>query len=329
MTFECHAIDQTTGKAAIAFVGEKPWHGLGQELTAAASIETWKKEAGLEFEVKEAGVRFVDNDDPTSEALGFMTDRKVLYRSDTRKPLAVVGAKYKSVQPGEVLEFFRDLTEDHGFSLETAGSLHGGRRVWALAKYNDGQDVTAGDRVLPYLLLATSFDGGLATTAKFTAIRVVCHNTITMALNRGEQGSKTVKTRHNSEFDPTAVKESLGLVQSTWSAWLNGARKIASMELKPEQVAELTAKIALRTIPKGNDPKESKAFKAIMELFNGQAIGSNLTGGATGWQFVNSVTEYIDHQRGRAADSRMNRAWFGDGDAIKSEAFSLVNALTA
>lgn len=324
-----HAIDKSNARANIAYVGETPWHGLGQRLTAAATIEQWKKEAGLNFVVKEAGVRFVDNDDPTSEALGFMSDRKVLYRSDTRKPLSVVGAKYKPVQPGEVLEFFRDLTEDHGFQLETAGSLHGGRRVWALAKYNDGQDVIRGDRVLPYLLLATSFDGGLATQAKFTSIRVVCHNTITMAVHSNEEGANTVKTRHNSVFDLVAVKEQLGLVQSTWSHWLNGARKMASMELKPEQVAELTAQIALRTIPKGSDPKESKAFAQIMDLFKGQAIGSELTGGPTGWQFVNSVTEYIDHVRGRAADSRMNRAWFGDGDSIKSQAFDLVTELMA
>ena len=329
MTLECHAIDMSNGRANIAYIGKKPWHGLGDELDSGATIEQWKKSSGLDFAVKEAGVRFVDNEDPTGEALGFMNDRKVLFRSDTRKPLAVVGSKYKPVQPGEVLEFFRNLTEENGFQLETAGSLHGGRRVWALAKYNDGQDVIAGDRVLPYLLLATSFDGGLATTAKFTAIRVVCHNTITMAMRGDTAENKTVKTRHNSVFNAADVQKSLGLVQSTWSEWLNGARKMATLELSPEQVAELTAQIALRTIPKGNDPKDSKAFASIMGLFNGAAIGSDLTGGATGWQFVNSVTEYIDHQRGRAADSRMNRAWFGDGDAIKSQAFELVTELMA
>lgn len=326
-----HEIDFSNGRANIAFVGEKPWHGLGSELTFGASIDDWKREAGLNFEVREAEVQFHDG-----ELLLPFADRKVLYRGDTKAPLATVSNKYKPVQPGEVLEFFRDLTEESGFTMDTAGSLHGGKRVWALAKMNEGSNVLGTDRVMPYLLLATSFDGGLATVAKFTAIRVVCNNTITVALSRdavkgtGKEGAANqTKVRHSSVFDAEAVKKSLGLVQDSWNKWLASAKRAAEAPIELAKAEELTAAIAARTIPKGAEASESKAYKAIMDLFNGNAIGSDLTGGATAWQWINSVTEYIDHQRGRAADSRMNRAWFGDGDAIKSEAFNLVEAMLA
>jgi len=319
-----HEIDFSNGRANIAYVGTEgtPWHGLGSSLTYDATIDDWKRESGLNFDVRSATVKFVD-DGGTDELLSF-DDRKVLYRSDTKAPLATVSKRYQPLQPGEVLEFFRELTEEQGFQMDTAGSLHGGKRVWALAKMNEGQDVLGTDRVLPYLLLATSFDGGLATTGKFTAIRVVCHNTITMAMNSSSEGDRTTKVRHTSVFDPVAMKKSLGVYQDAWTKWLKKAKMAAEAPIAMPQVEALTADIASFTIPKGAEPSDSKAYKKIIDLFNGEAIGSDLTQGATYWQWINSVTEYVDHHRGRAADSRMNRAWFGDGDALKTRAFNLV-----
>lgn len=322
-----HEIDMSNGRANMAYVGETPWHGLGQALTFGATIDDWKREAGLNFEVREAMVQFRDVQSP--DVFQSFGDRKVLYRGDTLAPLATVSRKYQPVQPGEVLEFFRDLTEDQGFVMDTAGSLHNGKRVWALAKMSEGNNVLGTDRVMPYLLLATSFDGGLATTAKFTAIRVVCNNTITVALSKDTDAERATKVRHTSSFDANAVKKSLGLAYGSWNKWLATAKRAAEAPLALVDAENFTADIAACTIPKGADNRDNKAFKKIMDLFQGQAIGSDLTGGATAWQWLNSVTEYVDHHKGRAADSRMNRAWFGDGDALKTKAFGMVEELLA
>jgi len=192
------------GFAEIAFVGnEMPWHGLGQNVSENADIDTWRKLAGLDWEINRSVVQFMNGQ------MHDYSDHNVLYRSDNNSPLSVVGKNYKVVQPKEVLEFFRDLVSQDGFSIETAGSLKGGRRIWALAKTNLDGEIVDGDLFKTYLLLVTSCDGGLATTAQFTSVRVVCNNTLQMALGDGIDNQ--VKVRHNSVFNPLAVKGQLGL----------------------------------------------------------------------------------------------------------------------
>lgn len=93
--------------------------------------------------------------------------------------------------------------------METAGVLRDGEKIWGLAKVNDGVEIVDGDVIKPYLLLATSYDGSLATTARFTSIRVVCNNTLQMA--RADNKSGVVKVRHDSTFDSDAVRRQLGI----------------------------------------------------------------------------------------------------------------------
>ena len=328
-----HAIDTSNARNNIAYVGEKPWHGLGQELTYDADIDTWKREAGLTFSVKRAAVNYAPDDG--SEPLA-MAGRSVLYRDDTRAPLGIVSDGYRIVQPGTVLEFFRDLTERGGFQMDTAGVLHGGKRVWALAKMNEGANVVGTDRVMPYLLLATSFDGGLATTAKFTAVRVVCHNTISIALNTGSTAAaKTVKVAHHSTFDAAQVQQQMGLIKSSWDTFMSTARQMATVELSNKHLDQITRKLVEPTLgPKADGTRQdaegvraSKAYRQILELFAGKAIGSDLTGGPSAWAWLNAVTQYVDHERGRNPDTRMNSAWFGNGDVMKSRAMALAAQL--
>src|SRR5882762_8741043 len=124
-----HDIDHSTGAPAFAFVGETPWHGLGEKLESGASIESWIRAAKLEWSLKKLPVRYV-----VDEQLRTMNDQFVIVRSDNSAALSVVSSKYSIVQPQEVLEFYRDLVGDYGFTLETAGALDGGRKFWALAR---------------------------------------------------------------------------------------------------------------------------------------------------------------------------------------------------
>jgi phage/plasmid-like protein (TIGR03299 family) len=124
-----HDIDCSTGKPALAYIGETPWHGLGERLSEGQSIEVWIKAARLDWELKRLPVQyFID------AKLRVMDDRFVLSRSDTGAALSVVSDDYHIVQPKEVLEFYRDLVASFHYTLETAGALNGGRKVWALAK---------------------------------------------------------------------------------------------------------------------------------------------------------------------------------------------------
>src|SRR5438270_5239002 len=117
-----HGIDESTGRASMAYVGTVPWHGLGQELAPGEPIEQWANAASLNWTALLSPVLYRDQ---RNEVREFHADR-VLYRSDTRAPLSIVSDNYKVVQPMEVLGFYRDIAAVGGFHLETAGALLGG-----------------------------------------------------------------------------------------------------------------------------------------------------------------------------------------------------------
>jgi phage/plasmid-like protein (TIGR03299 family) len=206
-----HAIER------MAYVGETPWHQLGSALPPKQPIEVWAKQAGMDWTIQETPVRFMTE---RAGALGSITtfpDQKVLYRSDTKAPLSVVGSRYQVVQPREVLEFYRDLTEISGYELETAGVLKQGRKFWALARTGKEASLKGSDVVRGYVLLATSSDGSLATTATPTSVRVVCQNTLAIALNGA---TRAVRVPHSTAFDAQAVKKELGIAVSQWDSFL-------------------------------------------------------------------------------------------------------------
>lgn len=314
-----HMIDETTGTAAMAFVGQTPWHGLGQALTAGADIATWTREARLDYTVLESPVLYKTAAASEPE---LFKGRKVLHRSDTGGALAVVSDGYHVVQPAEVMGFFERLVELGGFQLETAGALSYGRRVWALASVGAGADVVDGDTVKPYLLLGTSYDGTMATVAKFTTIRVVCNNTITAALNDSEG---TVRVLHSERFDADAVRLELGIVANNWERFLVQSRKLAKVEMSAVEADSFVAEL-LKPYHSGRlDVTESRAFKRIRALFDGASIGNELAG-ASRWGMLNAVTELVDHERGRSDNTRLESAWFGTGASIKARALELLTA---
>lgn len=314
-----HMIDTTTGAAAMAYVGRTPWHGLGAQLQPGASIEEWTAAARLGYTVLESPVLY---ESPAASELQRWPMRKVLHRSDTGAPLAVVSDGYRVVQPAEVMDFFRRLGELGGFELETAGALSDGRRVWALARVSDGADVVDGDTVRPYLLFGTSYDGTMATVAKFTDIRVVCNNTVVRALG---EGNGSVRVLHSERFDADEVRLQLGIVASSWERFLVQSRALAGVSMSGTEADEFV-KALLEPYHSGRlEIQDTRAYKRVLQLFNGAAIGADIPGVAgTRWAMLNAVTQLVDHERGRSDSTRLESAWFGTGAAMKQRAVDLL-----
>jgi phage/plasmid-like protein (TIGR03299 family) len=320
------------GKASIAYAGETPWHKLGQRLTPDAPLTVWLEEAGMNFEIKDGVVQTTipgltgqqrDGDAPT---IITMPERKLLYRSDTLAPLAVVSAKYKVVQPREILYAQEELIEKLGFQMETAGVLFSGKKFWSMSKTNHDAEVVAGDPMGQYLMMVTACDGSLATTAKFVATRAVCNNTVSMALN--ENGKTTVKIPHSSTFDMDRVKAELGLHTDSWNLFLADMRKLASSKLAKNQSIIFLRDLLGDPTKSLEDqaPGAANLMQEIYELYDQTSIGNELAG-HTRWGMLNAVTEYVDHHTGhKTDDARMNNAWYGDGDKLKSAAMDLLVA---
>ena len=306
----------------IAFVGATPWHGLGQELQRDASLETWRKAAGLDWRIQRAPVMYGTSNDPTR----IYTGQDVLYRSDNDESLSIVSSRYKEVQPEDVLGFFKTLTEVSGYRLHTAGSLNGGRRIWALAETGKVGEVGAGDAVASYVLLATSCDKGMATSARFTSVRVVCANTLRAAQTHCQT---VVSVPHSTVFNPEAVQRQMGIAVNAFDIFMHDARQLAAKTVTKAKVDDFMAKLMAPHLPSGTDITKNRAVKRITELFDGRAIGSDLPGvNGTAWGLVNAVTEFVDHHNpSRTSDSRMNNAWFGAGDRFKNEALELAISL--
>ena len=315
-----HLIDLSNYRENIAYVGARPWHELGTELPQNAPLDTWRIAAGLDFEYKLAPVQYLDHE--------LFDDRLVVYRDDTRKPLSVVSNRYRVVQPGDVLEFFRDLTDLHGFEMETAGSLKEGSVVWALAR--TGREFTIGtDQSRQYTLLMTSCDGSLATRATLTSIRVVCWNTLSAALNG--HTANLVVTRHTQHFDANSVKRNLGLVDDAWNAFADRAREMTKTRLKDMAVRAAVIEIFGDPNRPADDQPQQRAMAKVIQLFGGHGRGSQLQSAqGTAWGLLNAVTEYADHHAPeRRAGARLYSAWAGRGDALKRKAFGVCERLAA
>ncbi len=304
----------------MAYVNETPWHGLGNQLTENQPLEVWAQQAGMDWTINETPVRFITENqgDNLGSILSF-PENKVLFRSDTNSPLSVVSQRYQVVQPREILEFYRDLTEISGFELETAGVLKGGRKIWALAKTGQSVALKGNDVTNGYLLLATACDGTLATTAQFTSIRVVCNNTLSVAL-AGSTGA--VKVPHSTNFDAQAVKKQLGISVSEWDEFMYRLRALSERKVRSSEVDKFYAKVFADPSGKSSVQSCERTMAKTKTLFAGNGKGSSLESSrGTAFGLLNSVTEFVDHERrARSVDHRLESAWFGQGAAIKQKA---------
>ena len=313
----------------MAYVGDTPWHGLGNELQVGQPLEVWARQAGMDWDILESSVHYSTGETDGHETMLSFPQHKVLFRSDSRAPLSVVGQRYNVVQPREILEFYRDLTDKSGFELETAGVLKGGRKLWALAKTGQQGTLSGNDRTEGYVLLATACDGSLATTAQFTSVRVVCNNTLAVSLDNARTA---VKVRHSTTFDAADVKKRLGISVSAWDEFMYRLKTLSE-----RKVQHAEAERFLRTVfaePASREPPDAprvneRAAARAQALFDGDGRGADLPSSRhTAYGLLNAVTEFVDHERrARSADYRLDSAWFGQGAALKQKALEQATAL--
>lgn len=229
------------------------------------------------------------------------------------------------------MEFYRDLTESAGYELETAGVLKGGRKFWALARSGLSTSLKGQDAVNGYLLLATSCDGSLATVATPTTVRVVCNNTLTIAVDGMTQG---VRVPHSTEFDARRVKQQLGISVSQWDDFMVRMKALAERKISRDEARAYFQAVICNAEEPLDDPSRLPNYRAlnrVQKLYHGEGRGADLcTARDTAWGLLNAVTEYVDHEkRARSNDYRMDSAWFGQGANLKDKALASALALVA
>ncbi len=337
----------------MAYVGDTPWHGLGNQLTPNQPIEIWAQQAGMDWRIESSDVSYMAQNERGQSIILPYEEQRVLYRSDTHAPLSVVSQRYQEVQPMEILEFYRDLTEQSGFELETAGVLKGGKKFWALARTGQSTALKGKDVSNGYILLATACDGTLATTAQFTDIRVVCNNTLAIALRGQSSSAGVVKVPHSTKFDADKVKQQLGISVCAWdehmyemkqlsqrkvtqgeaAAYFDAVFNNTSMSVadQEENIIQFYRNIAQPNPAKEKSEPNGRAMSKAMEMFNGQGRGADLASAKdTAYGLLCSITEFVDHERrAMSTDHRLDSAWFGAGATLKQRGLEQALRLVA
>jgi len=300
----------------MAYAGALPWHGLGVPVSNDLTPAQMQQKAGLDWNVEKVDA-FVNIGEKQVK-----TGQQALVRTSDNTILTNVGAGWNPVQNSEAFDFFTDFVMEGDMEMHTAGSLKNGQIVWALAKVKESFDLFGEDRVDSYMLFSNPHQYGKAIDVRFTPIRVVCNNTLTMSLNA--QADRAVKIGHRTEFDADLVKEKLGLATEKFAKYKEMAQFLGSKRFKVEDLLNFYNDIAPHSTTEGKE----KVITSYEDLSRGAKMcfdaletqpGAEL-GAGTWWQAFNSVTYYTDHQQGRNSENRLYNQWFGYNQTRKVKA---------
>ena len=245
-----------------------------------------------------------------------------MIRDGENDVLDIVGDDWNPVQNSEALEFFHEYCMAGDMEMHTAGSLDNGRNVWVLAKVKESFSILGDDQVDSYLLFSNPHKYGKAIDVRFTPIRVVCNNTLTMSLNADSKNQ--VKLNHRTAFDADNVKQTLGIAHDKFSKYKEVAEFLSSKRYTKESLINYYNEVFPHTYA-GSKGKTVESFndltknaKAAFDVLHTQPGATK--GEGSFWQAFNSVTYMTDHLMGRSAESRLNSAWFGQNQTRKVKA---------
>lgn len=311
---------------SMMYVGERPWHGLGNRIKAAATAAEAIVEAGLDWRVTEGDLYLKDGTAVPSH--------KAIIREDDLTQLGVVGKDWCPLQNKEAFSFFDAVVGAKEAIYHTAGALGHGERVWILAKVNGLVQIVGNDVAEKYLLLANAHDGSLAVTMMFTPIRVVCQNTLNLAIGaRNLEQPGKYKLRHTAALGTRIndVREALGIVNARFDLFGELARRMAVTQLTSEAVKgyfrNVTGAEAKLAEGKEISTRSENIMEELSRLFE-TGRGADLPGAkGTAWGAFNAVAEYVDYTRATKSNGvgkEMKRAeslLFGSGAVLKQKAW--------
>ena len=308
-----HELEIVNGKAQMAYAGQLPWHGLGTKVEDDLTPSEFQKAAGLDWDVVERPVSAEFN------GKKIFSGHKMLIRETDGKPLTIITGDWNPVQNSEAFEFFNDFCDVGALKMETAGSLKDGQWVWALAKSTDAFELFGGDKVEAYLLFSNPHTYGRGIDIQFTPTRVVCNNTLNVALNADSKNR--VRFNHRRVFDADLAKDMLGLAADKMESFKTMAQFLGTKSFKEDRLKEYFDDVFPGYSKKDKEDESRKSSKSAiraMEVLDLQP-GAEFAKG-TWWQAFNAVTYMVDHEIGKSEESRLTSNWYGANKQTKTKA---------
>ena len=329
----------------MAWTGDKPWHGLGVEVSNDLTPLQMQEAAKLDWTVSKRPSYTLDAPE-WSEDVGLIQAPNTFHivRDSDNQVLSHCGNDYVPIQNEDVFKFFKRFTEAGHMTMETAGSLKDGKEVWGLAKISEDFELVGGDEIKGYLLFNQPHVVGRSMTIKLTPIRVVCNNTLTFALGMG--GTASFRMPHIKAFDDDVMQsaeEALGLSAGRMAEFKQAAEYLSKQKAKHSNVLEFITELYQPTtfeeyqheLKLKEQGKVVGQLDPLVDRFNAyprlvvdaleQQPGANLKSSkGTWWGALNAVTYVEDHLReSHTEGNALHSAWFGAGALRKSKALDL------
>ena len=326
----------------MAYAGETPWHGLGVQVEDNLTPQEMLVAAGLDWTVSKRHLfTHADPDVNASDDLIGVDGYSVLVRDSDNKTFGPCGPRFIPSQNADAFEFFKKFTDAGHMKMETAGALKDGQNVWGLANVSKDFTLPGDDRVLGYLLVSVSHKWGKSNEIRFTPIRVVCNNTLTLALSdRSTLGFRMPHVRALDSEVFVAAEKALGLAGNRMAEFKETAEFLSSKKFDRNSVVNYIADLfqpelitAQEEIEKMSDTRMIATRQSMVDDFKRipsmvhQAIdeqpGARLkSSNGTWWGAMNAVTFVVDHKWGHDRDASLHNAWFGGRASLKQKAMN-------
>lgn len=327
-----HLIDQSRGenRAACFVAGEPAWHKLGKVVSEAQTSEQAITLAELDWQVEKREV-YAPIHTPDGRGYQQVPGQYAVTRSDTQAVLGVVGAWYKPFQNSEAFGFMDSIVQDNLAKWETAGAIKGGRRVWMLARLPREVRAAGDDVVHPYVLITNSHDGSSGLRILPTTVRVVCNNTLTLALNNGVSEGLSIVHTESLDKRVADARRKLGIVVQRVDRF---EQEVQGLARKQMNKAELTAYFTQLVADRSEKQQKAILERFLVNLDNERNAMAGIRG--TAWAAYNAVSEWADHELkvlGTTSEeqlsNRVNSMWFGTANKIKQAAFESALSLAS
>lgn len=316
-----HEISIQNGRAEmVSASGKTPWHGLGTVVQGLMTSTEALNLAGLNWQVKGQPVTVNGKELPFPNGETADTWQGIV-RQDTGDCLSIMRGRYTPIQNNESFDWFDALIGQGDAVYDTAGALRGGKQVWLLAKV-DGIKRICGDEHRTYALLLNSHDGSHSLQCSWVTERVVCANTLAIAI-AGQ--SNVVKIRHTKSWADKAdeAKRILGIGNQYFDSVAQALETLGSHLLTPDQMKDF-ASLLVPAKDEASVPTRTANIRAEIATLFGTGAGNKA---ATRYDALQAVTDYADHSatlRGENS-TRLESSIMGSGAQLKQRAFDLLS----
>jgi phage/plasmid-like protein (TIGR03299 family) len=296
----------------MAYSGQVPWHGLGVQVEDNLNVDEMLKAAKLDWSVSKHSMFFNVNGDYNGVYLD-VDNSKALVRDSDNAVLSIVSDDWEPCQNDEAFSIFEPFVEDGTLKLETAGSLKGGQIVWGLAKLDNKFDVFKGDVIEQYLLLINPHKFHQSIQMRSTSVRVVCNNTLDVALNSASK--LQITQNHKNAFSYDMFHDVLLETKELMVTYKEAAEFLGSKRYTAAKVTDYFEDVFASKF------KNSRNVVSANELLETQP-GHEFAKGSW-WQAFNAITYMSDHQQTNDREAKLHSSWFGVNKTRKTKALSL------